>query len=101
MIEQLHNLDKLEATDERLPALHLLSKIARVSASIFQIVLRVRILIKANRDDVRSAFALECLRARKHKRRVFALHVMVIEAVRNEPIWTSRNRDLFFERNNR
>ncbi len=78
---------------------HFIAKAARVSGGVFQVVLTIRVLIDADRDYVRRAFALECVGARKHKGRIFALHVVAIEAVRDQPVWTSRHCDLLFERN--
>src|ERR1051325_10630361 len=71
------------------PATRFLSKALRVSHCVLQIVLIVLILVDADGDYVSCTFALERVGAREHERRVLALHVVAIERVRHQPVWTS------------
>jgi hypothetical protein len=97
-VEQFNDLNAFEPADLRLLAAHLVAKAARVRRRVLQIVLRVRILIYTNGDDVRRAFAFQTLSAGKHERRIFTLHVVTIEGVGDEAIRTGSDSDVLLER---
>ncbi len=101
LVQQLNHFNAFETRELSLAPAHFIAKTLRIGFRVFQVVLRILILVHTDGDDVSRAFAFERVGAVENKRRILALHVVAIEGVRDQTIWTSRDGDLFFERHRR
>src|SRR5215813_11723542 len=66
LVQQLDYFDAFESGELSLPPPHFFAKALRVGLCVFQVVLRVLILVHADGNDVSRAFAFERIGAVEH-----------------------------------
>src|SRR5262249_44195500 len=97
-IEQRNDFNALVLMQFRLLRADLFGEGGGVGDGVFQVVLRVGVLVDAAGDNVSHALASQRLVAGDGQRSVGAFDVVMVEGVSEEAVLSSDDRDLGFER---
>src|SRR5262249_28429078 len=97
-VEQPDDFDTLVSLQLRLLRPDLIGEGGGVGGGVFQVVLRVGVLVDAEGDDVSYALAPQRLVAGDGQHGVWAFDVVAVEGVSDQAVLSGDDRDLGFER---